>query len=155
MMSRAIVWYFIVAIFVLLIACQSQKKTSQSLDTPENTVRALSAVCSERDIEGVLALYEATARQQQSSRISEMQQEAVIAGISQKDQDEVALAMICIPFIDTEPDHIGTVSNNGNATVLYVYEENSSNSVIFQIDLVQQEATWMITNVEFKLPSEN
>ncbi len=36
-----------------------------------------------------------------------------------------------------------------NATVLYISDQDGTDFVDFQIDLVQQEATWMIVNVEF------
>ena len=153
--TKVITKVLTILVYALVVACQPQEKAPLLLDTPENAVRTLRESCSDGDIEGVLTLYEATSRQKQSNRIAEMRRDAVAAGISQRDQDGVALAMLCIPVSNTEPDHIETNFNGDNATVLYVYNKDSLTPVMFQIDLVQQGVVWMITDVDFNPSPQN
>lgn len=140
---------FILLACMLVAACQPQEKAPLLLDTPENAVRTLSAICADQDIEGALALYESTARQAIADRIADMRQKAEEAGgITQKQQDRIALGMFCVPSPDIEAIRLETTMTGGNATVLYFLNLDGTERLEFQVDLVQQGEMWMITNVK-------
>ncbi len=139
----------IVLVYTFTVACQPQEKAPLLLDTPENAVRTLSAVCADQDIEGALALYESTARQAIADRIADMRQKAEeVGGVTQKQQNGIALGMLCVPLPDIEVFRLEITGTGSNATVLYISDQDGTDFVDFQIDLVQQEGTWMIVNVE-------
>jgi len=134
---------------MLVVACQPQEKAPLLLDTPENAVRALSVACTNEDLDGALALYESTARQALADRIADMRQQAEEAGgITQKQQDRIALGMFCVPSPDIEAIRLETTMTGGIATVLYFLNLDGTERLEFQVDLVQQGEMWMITNVK-------
>lgn len=138
-----------VLVYALVVACQPQEKAPLLLDTPENAVRALSVACSNEDLDGALALYESTARQALADRIADMRQKAEEAGgITQKQQDRMALGMFCVPSPDIEAIRLETTMTGSNATILYFLNLDGTERLEFQVDLVQQGEMWMITNIK-------
>lgn len=93
--TKVITKVLTILVYALVVACQPQEKAPLLLDTPENAVRTLSAVCADQDIEGALALYESTARQAIADRIADMRQKAEeVGGVTQKQQNGIALGTI-------------------------------------------------------------